>query len=136
MIVRHKIIIKWQILLHLQWCFVRELINKWCLCAWWQTMASELNAEESAASLLDRVNVVENAEEYQRYLVWIIFVLNHWSSRTCICPNLFQVIHIFCFCSILGGQIFIGVVTLQFKAKKVQMYWRLESFSHVYGLQQ
>lgn len=98
-------------------------------------MPSELNAEESAASLLDRVNIVENAEEYQRYLVWIIFFLII-GLLTCICPNLFQVIHIFCFCSILGGQIFIGVVTLQFKAKKVQMYWLLESFSHVYGLQQ
>ena len=32
-------------------------------------MPSELNAEESAASLLDRVNIVDNAEEYQRYLV-------------------------------------------------------------------
>lgn len=55
-----------------------------------------------------------------------VFSLNHFfliiGLLTCICPNLFQVIHIFCFCSILGGQIFIGVVTLQFKAKKVQMY--------------
>ena len=53
-----------------------------------------------------------------------VFGLNHFfliiGLLTCICPNLFQVIHIFCFCSILAGQIFIGVVTLQFKAKKVE----------------
>lgn len=56
-------------------------------------MPSELNAEESAASLLDRVNVVENAEEYQRYLVESFF-FNHCSSNMYL-PNLFHVIHIF-----------------------------------------